>query len=192
MKGFFDGASKGNPGLAGIGAYIIDNNGEIIWEFSGTVGKKTNNEAEYLALIALLQEVDKRDIQRITIYGDSQLVIYQAIGKWQIKQPHLSQLYLKVKQFMKGRQVLLEWIPREKNRRADELSNQSFKTKAPMMGIFSQEDLDKLTEHIFIAHGSHDYAVDTLHEACTCPAFKNYRRCKHLVAAMSMVKMATI
>ena len=55
MNGFFDGASRGNPGNAGAGALMINNEGKVVWEKAVFLGKKTNNEAEYLALITLLK-----------------------------------------------------------------------------------------------------------------------------------------
>ena len=54
MQGYFDGASRGNPGTAGAGALLVNESGEVIWETARFLGTKTNNEAEYTALLLLL------------------------------------------------------------------------------------------------------------------------------------------
>ncbi|WP_353928698.1 ribonuclease HI family protein [Desulfofundulus kuznetsovii] len=125
--GHFDGVSRGNPGEAAVGAYLVDENGEVVWEKSERVGVHTSNEAEYLALIALLEEVARRDIKEITVYGDSQLVINQVNGHWNINHAHLYELYRRADRLMRGRKVRLVWVPREKNMRADKLANQAFR-----------------------------------------------------------------
>lgn len=55
MIGYFDGASRGNPGEAGAGALLMDDNGNTLWETARYLGRKTNNEAEYNAAILLLK-----------------------------------------------------------------------------------------------------------------------------------------
>ena len=96
MKGYFDGAARGNPGPAGAGALLIDDNDNIIWETARSLGTKTNNEAEYSALILLLKAAKERDIMRLDVYGDSKLVICQVSKQWKINLPHLRALAEKV------------------------------------------------------------------------------------------------
>jgi len=124
MNGYFDGASRGNPGLAGAGALIVNDSGDIIWETACFLGKKTNNEAEYNALILLLKAARERNIKKLNIYGDSKLVVSQVSRQWKINLPHLRILAKEAWELMDGIDVSLEWIPRDKNKRADELSNQ--------------------------------------------------------------------
>lgn len=126
-EGYFDGASKNNPGISGIGLYIKHKN-KIIYEYSEVIGQGTNNEAEYKALIKLLEEMRNLDAKEIRIYGDSQLVINQINRKWKIKEQHLYQLFLKANDIIedikqRGIIITIEWIPREKNKYADKLSN---------------------------------------------------------------------
>ena len=124
MQGYFDGASRGNPGTAGAGALLVNENGEVIWETARFLGTKTNNEAEYTALLLLLKAAKERDIKTLNIYGDSKLVVSQVSKQWKINLPHLRALAQEAWSLMGGMSVTLEWIPREKNKLADALSNQ--------------------------------------------------------------------
>ncbi len=120
----FDGCSKGNPGLAGSGAVIYYNNSEI-WSKSLFVGKNsTNNEAEYTGLIIGLEEAVQMKIDSLQVEGDSLLVIKQMRGEYKVKSDKLIKLYEKAKEYEKmiGK-IEYNHIYREKNIRADELSN---------------------------------------------------------------------
>ena len=82
--GQFDGSAKPNPGLMKIGGYIknlkhMDRN---MYTFSLDKGEGTNNRAEYLALITLLETAISKGIKRMNIYGDSNLAVMQVNGKW--------------------------------------------------------------------------------------------------------------
>ncbi|MDO5562739.1 MAG: ribonuclease HI family protein [Synergistaceae bacterium] len=125
MEGHFDGASRGNPGNAGAGAYLIDDSGSVIWETARFLGTKTNNEAEYGALILLLTAAREKGAKQLKIYGDSKLVVSQVSKQWKIKLPHLRKLAEEAWRLMEGMDVTLEWVPREQNARADELSNEA-------------------------------------------------------------------
>ncbi len=193
LRGFFAGASRGNPGEAGAGALLLDEKGAAVWKCAKPLGVRTNNEAEYLALILLLEEVERRGAPA-DIMGDSRLVVNQATGKWKIKEPRLMELAGRAARLLKSTKCTLAWIPREENSAADKLSNEALDgggattgETAPQKTSFDPEKLERVTDHIFIAHGSEDYAVDTLHEACTCPAFRRYRKCKHLDAAFVLL-----
>lgn len=129
MQGYFDGASRGNPGEAGAGALLVNEKGEIVWETSRYLGKKTNNEAEYAALLLLLKAAGERGIRRLTVYGDSKLVVSQVSRQWKINLPHLRALAQEAWKLMEGMSVELEWIPRDSNKRADMLSNEAIDNK---------------------------------------------------------------
>lgn len=184
--GYFDGASKGNPGQAGIGCVIVSPEGRTIWEHSEAIGIATNNEAEYTALIRLLENARALGIVEIHIKGDSQLVINQVSGGWKINHDHLFVLCEEARTLLgKFKQHKLSWIPREKNKQADRLSNIAFQTTPTKK--FTGE-LEQVADYIYIAHGTEPYAIDLLHEACTCPAFVKgkTRPCKHLLAAATI------
>lgn len=125
MRGFFDGASRGNPGDAGAGALLISDEGNVVWETARYLGKKTNNEAEYTALLLLLKAAAERGVRELQVYGDSKLVVCQVSRQWKINLPHLRELAKEAWMLMEGMEVKLEWIPRERNKRADALSNEA-------------------------------------------------------------------
>jgi len=128
-KLFFDGCSKGNPGIAGAGAVIYNHFNKEIWSKSSFVGKKeTNNVAEYSGLILGLEEVVEMggSIRNLIIKGDSKLVIEQMKGNYKVNSPNLLQLYKKAKELLlKGNFESIDFIHvyRNENKRADELSN---------------------------------------------------------------------
>ena len=122
-----DGGSRGNPGTAGSGAVVIEaQTGEVIREIARYVGVATNNVAEYIALIAGLQAaIDIDDTAEISVRMDSKLVIEQMSGGWKIKHPDMISLGQQVQELVRGKTVSWQWIPREKNFRADALANKA-------------------------------------------------------------------
>ena len=124
MEGYFDGASRGNPGKAGAGALMINEEGKVVWEASRFLGEKTNNEAEYMALIMLLKAAKDRGIRSLRVFGDSKLVVSQVSRQWKINLPHLRLLAKEAWDLADGMDISYSWIPREENKRADILSNE--------------------------------------------------------------------
>lgn len=122
-----DGGSRGNPGTAGSGAVVIDaSNGLVIREIARYVGVATNNVAEYIALIAGLQAALDIDPEaELSVRMDSKLVIEQMSGGWKIKHPDMIALGKQVQELVRGKKVDWQWIPREKNFRADALANKA-------------------------------------------------------------------
>lgn len=122
-----DGGSRGNPGLAGSGACVIDaDTGEVIIEVSKFIGIATNNVAEYIALVSGLEAAyDLNPDARILVRMDSKLVIEQMAGRWKIKHPDMQQLGARVQKLVAGKQIRWQWIPREENSRADALANKA-------------------------------------------------------------------
>ena len=119
----FDGASKGNPGIAGAGAVLYKNNKEI-WNISRNLGNQTNNYAECFAVILGITEACNRGIKDLEVEGDSMLIINQLKGKWKVKNNDLKVLYLSICQTLKQfENIRYRHIYRNKNKRADELAN---------------------------------------------------------------------
>jgi ribonuclease HI len=119
----FDGCSKGNPGPAGIGA-VISKSGSEEWCGCQFIGKKTNNQSEYSALILGLKEALNRDIKQLQVYGDSLLVINQVTGQFKVKNVQLQELYKEaIKLIAKFDYIVFNHVYREFNKRADQLSN---------------------------------------------------------------------
>ena len=124
----FDGCSKGNPGLAGVGAVIYCLDDEI-WSGSLFLGKNaTNNQSEYTGLIFGLQQAIDMKIKTLTVKGDSKLVINQMTGKYKCNSDNIIELYKKDKELEKEfEKIYFVHVLRNLNRRADELSNEAIK-----------------------------------------------------------------
>ncbi|MFI7574022.1 bifunctional RNase H/acid phosphatase [Micromonospora sp. NPDC049497] len=120
-----DGGSRGNPGPAGYGAVVRDaDTGEVLAERSESIGRATNNVAEYRGLIAGLEAAAELGATEVEARMDSKLVVEQMCGRWQIKHPGLRPLAAQAAGLV-GRfaAVRFSWIPRERNRHADALAN---------------------------------------------------------------------
>ncbi len=127
---FVDGASRGNPGMAGAGVYITDREGKRIAGTGRYLGHKTNNEAEYGALLLGLQEAKRLGGESIRIYTDSELIERQVKGVYRVKELHLRALHGKVMENIKEFSSFeIESIPREENQEADLLANQAIERK---------------------------------------------------------------
>jgi probable phosphoglycerate mutase len=125
-----DGGSRGNPGVAGYGALVRDGaSGRVLWEGAAPLGKESNNVAEYSGLIAGLGAVLRIDAGAdVEVRMDSKLVVEQMAGRWKIKHPDMRQLALEARDLAAqisaaGGSVTFTWIPRERNKDADALSN---------------------------------------------------------------------
>ena len=121
---FTDGASRGNPGPAAIGAIIKDEQGTLVARLSQRIGITTNNQAEYRAIIAALEKAIKLGFRQIALRSDSELVVRQLNGRYRVKKATLKPLYQQVKRL----QGLLEsftitHIPRQQNIETDNLAN---------------------------------------------------------------------
>jgi ribonuclease HI len=121
---YFDGCSKGNPGRAGIGA-VIYKNGIEHWAVCRYIGnKRTNNEAEYCALILGLQSAIEEDIKRLSVCGDSLLVINQVNKVYKVKNQNLLDMYDEVVKLKTHFDYIdFNHVYRKDNKRADQLSN---------------------------------------------------------------------
>lgn len=122
---FIDGAARGNPGESGIGVFIRGAEIEDR-EITKYLGTKTNNQAEYTALItALNSALDLKD-NTIKIFTDSLLVANQVNGVWKVKHPEIIPLNKEAKKlFTNYKDISIGHIPREQNRDADRLANQA-------------------------------------------------------------------
>jgi ribonuclease HI len=121
---YFDGASKGNPGMAGAGA-VLYQNGVEKWARAHFVGEKeTNNVAEYTGLVIGLEYAIHIGIRQISIKGDSDLVVKQIKGEYKVKSPTLTPHYIRATQLLtQFEKYNIEHVYRQFNKRADALSN---------------------------------------------------------------------
>ena len=125
-----DGGSRGNPGVAGYGALVREaDSGRVLVELAEPLGKQSNNVAEYSGLIAGLRAVVDLDPSAdVVARMDSKLVVEQMSGRWKIKHEDMRRLALEARDLCAeigdaGGSIAFEWIPREKNKAADALSN---------------------------------------------------------------------
>jgi ribonuclease HI len=121
---FTDGASLGNPGQAAIGAIIKDEQGRLIARLSRRIGQATNNQAEYKAIIAALEEATRLGASDVDIRSDSQLVVSQISGVWRVRKSALKPLYRQVKQLQRQfRGFTITYIPGQQNMEAHNLAH---------------------------------------------------------------------
>jgi ribonuclease HI len=88
-----DGACWGNPGPASIGVSLEDSSGHAIYSLSKYIGRATNNQAEYRALIAGLEEAGRLGVQHINIKVDAELIELQIKGKYKVRHPAIKPLF---------------------------------------------------------------------------------------------------
>ena len=121
---YTDGASRGNPGPAAIGAVIKDGQGRVLARISRRIGRTTNNQAEYQAVIAALEEAIKLGATSVDLKSDSELVVRQINGRYRVKNPGLKPLYRQVKELQSSFQsCTIASVPRRQNMEADGLCN---------------------------------------------------------------------
>lgn len=120
---YTDGASRNNPGKAGAGVVIM-HNGEKLEAIARYLGVTTNNIAEYKAAIIGLERAVALGAHGVRLLSDSELMVRQIKGQYKVKNEGLKPLYKKVKELIeKIGSVEVEYIPRERNREADNLAN---------------------------------------------------------------------
>ena len=127
---YFDGASRGNPGIASFGGVIYkhtDNLKEEWLTYNYKFPEKaTNNEAEYSGLYYGLLIAVEKDLKHLLVYGDSLLVINQIKGIWKIKCAHLKPIYTNIRRLLQHFDVIeFHHVKRKFNGRADALANEA-------------------------------------------------------------------
>ena len=127
---YIDGASRGNPGRAGAGIWLTNGSRKKVGEMSRYLGHKTNNEAEYWALLLGLREAKRLGGESIYIFTDSELIERQVKGVYRVKNLKLKGLHEMVTQNLKGFSSFnIQSIPREENQEADRLANQAIERR---------------------------------------------------------------
>jgi ribonuclease HI len=122
---YTDGAARGNPGPAGLGAILRDaSSGEVVGELARYLGIRTNNYAEWTAVEAALDEALRLGASRVDLRTDSELVARQISGRYRVKHPDLKPIHARVMgQLARFAGYTVGHVPREQNRDADRLSN---------------------------------------------------------------------
>jgi ribonuclease HI len=125
-----DGGSRGNPGPSAY-AYVIECSGRPAIEEKGYFGSSTNNIAEYTGLVRALEHAQKLGARRLLVHSDSELMVKQMNGAYQVRHPGLLPLYQEAKKLSRGfESVTFRHIRREQNSRADALCNEALDAAA--------------------------------------------------------------
>jgi ribonuclease HI len=145
---YIDGASRGNPGLSGIGVVIVKDHAKIK-EITEFVGTKTNNRAEYLALKKALEVAIEID-DEVTVFSDSKLVVQQRNRQYKIRNKELKILAREISNLEgKYKLIIYRHIPREENRLADRLANRAIEDELNIsnssLGSDGSDDDSELT-----------------------------------------------
>lgn len=121
---FIDGAARGNPGPAGAGAYFAPSAHQPAGELFLALGRATNNEAEYRALLLALEEAARRGATEVAIFSDSLLLVEQIKGRFRIKAENLKPLAREALERARAfPKFSIAHVRREQNRDADRLAN---------------------------------------------------------------------
>ena len=128
---YTDGGARGNPGPAALGVVIQDGEGRMLKEYSEYLGERTNNDAEYEAVIFALKKLkqlvgkEKTKTARVEVRMDSELVVRQMTGIYKIEEERLAALFMKIWNLKTDfGEVSFSHVRREQNRDADRMVNQ--------------------------------------------------------------------
>ena len=125
LSAYIDGGSRGNPGEAGIGVYFPG-----VVRIAEYLGTGTNNYAEYSALLTALRFAVYSRCEALHIYADSELVVKQIKGEYQVKNENIRPLYdTAVRWIAQVPQFTIEHVRRENNKEADKLANRAMDTR---------------------------------------------------------------
>ena len=123
---YVDGAARGNPGPAGAGAVIVNAEGHIVAKMGKFLGENTNNYAEYMGLILGLRRAKAMGLKDLEVLADSELMVRQLNGQYQVKADNLRPLHEEAKALLSAiPKADIRHIPREENAAADEMSNRA-------------------------------------------------------------------
>ncbi len=126
---YSDGASRNNPGEAGAGVYILQDDAPVE-KIARYLGTTTNNIAEYNAAIIGLEYAVKRGASRVRLFADSELLVKQINGQYRVKNEGLKPLHNRIKELVaKIGSVEVQYVPRERNKEADALANKAIDEK---------------------------------------------------------------
>jgi probable phosphoglycerate mutase len=141
ITAYTDGGARGNPGPAGYGVYIEDEDGQKIAELKGALGETTNNVAEYRGLIAALEWAVQQGHRALRLRADSLLLIKQMRGEFRVKNPGLQRLHETAERLAAQLEhVTFEYVTRELNTEADRLANAAMDEAAALSTVAGGPD----------------------------------------------------
>jgi probable phosphoglycerate mutase len=143
-----DGGSRGNPGPAAYGAVLRTPDGRVIAEDAQTIGRASNNVAEYRGLIAGLQlAAEFAPEAEIEVRMDSKLVVEQMSGNWKIKHPDMKPLAMEANRLAPFG-TTYHWVPRAENKHADRLANEALDGVRSGVSLPGEEPPSSLAEEV--------------------------------------------
>lgn len=123
---YTDGGARNNPGPAGIGAVLMDENKNVVCEISRYIGEATNNHAEYSAVIAAIKKAEEFGALEIDFFLDSELVVKQLNREYKVKDQNLASLFVQIYNCSQNfNKVTFTHVRREFNKEADRLVNEA-------------------------------------------------------------------
>ena len=125
LVAYIDGGARGNPGPAGAGVHL-ELGGNPLQGLYKFLGERTNNYAEYSALLQALEFALKRNFKELDVYSDSQLLVRQILGQYRVKNPALEVLHRQARELIQQLDHFsIRHVPREQNGKADALANKA-------------------------------------------------------------------
>lgn len=133
---YIDGGSRGNPGPAGVGVVILGSDGQVAERLHRYIGTATNNVAEYHALLLALERARDLGCTDIEVSSDSELLVRQLQGRYQVRNATLRPLYARAQERIAGfRRFKIQHVPREQNAEADALANRGMDEGVQARGL---------------------------------------------------------
>lgn len=124
-KLYTDGGSRGNPGPSAIGYVVLDTQDKIIKKEGIYIGITTNNQAEYYALKAGLEDAIRLGVKELEVYMDSTLVVNQVKGEWKVKNQELVPINIAIRALIpEFDHITFSYVPRAMNALADSMVNE--------------------------------------------------------------------
>ena len=129
---YIDGSSMGNPGEAGYGVVLKDDNGKTVKSIGNYIGEATNNVAEYQGLIGCLELAISFGVRSLTVFSDSELLVKQLNGQYRVRKDHLKMLYSQILDMLRKKSIQLDiqHISRDKNKEADQLARYAVRKRS--------------------------------------------------------------
>ena len=151
---FVDGASRGNPGHAGVGVYAYtDDAAQPLFEAGCYLGKATNNVAEYAALaLALYKATQIKGLKNLSLFADSELLVKQVKGLYRVRHPLLQKWHRLVCLLGQDIAFSIAHVRREKNQEADRLANAGIDDRGQLPDGFKALMKQYITSSTLLPH----------------------------------------
>jgi broad specificity phosphatase PhoE/ribonuclease HI len=194
-----DGGSRGNPGPAGYGAVVFSaDHQNVLAESKESIGRATNNVAEYRGLIAGLEAAAEAGATEVAVSMDSKLIVEQMTGRWRVKHPDLIPLNQRAKDVAaQFDRVTYAWIPRAKNSHADRLANEAMDDATKPVAVQSSPAgwtgaRGAPTRFMLLRHGQTELSVDQRYSGRGNPALTELGRRQADAAAAYLAQQGGI